>query len=161
MGDWTWLAVYELENEAVLKSEEYKRAREADGDDESRMFGFLSRRVYTLVEDGKSEDYGQSLRGGKSRIMSINGLHASAGSEGEILEQYDGTVARSGWLRTSSWRLSTAADPRTWEEQTNVPEVLVLQEWEDTSAVRARLDAAADASDLTQEKASLRLWKQF
>lgn len=165
VGDWTWLAVYELETEDVLKSEEYKRAREADGDDESRMFEFLSRRVYTLVEDKKSEDYEKYLQNGKSRIMSMVGLLASKGNGREVLEQYKrstkGVAADHGWLRTSSWSLATAADPRTWEEQSDVPSLLVLQEWEDTGLLRGLQDSARGTRNEIGEKALLKLWKQF
>lgn len=166
VGDWTWLAIYELKHEAALKSDEYKRAREADGDDESRMFEFLSRRVYTMIEEEKSENYEQVVTSGKSRIMSMAGLQAPEGDGKDTVERFkeeeaQKTFARSGWLRTSSWKLSTAADPRTWEEQTNVPELLVLQEWEDSDHLRASLASAGRARNGPREKALLKHWKQF
>lgn len=179
VGDWTWLATYELEDENALQTEEYKNARKADGDDESKMFEFLSRRVYRLVEDKRQDSYTTFATGGKSRLLSVIGLSNGASTsdgDGERIQQLSKSeIARastnSGWLRSSVWELSTAADPRTWEEQTDVPKLLLLHEWENINAVwqNGALSQVLDPSERaggqggvqTKEAALLMLWKQF
>lgn len=176
VGDWTWLATYELEEESALQTQEYKNARDEDGDDESRMFAFLSRRVYRLLEDKRRDDYNSFTSSGKSRLMLVKGLSTRAsardGSPRDIEQLSKGELANApnsdGWLRSSIWQLSTAADPRTWEEQTDVPKLMVLHEWEDRDNVRQdgalaqAFDREATGSGLpTTETALLKLWKQF
>lgn len=174
VSDWTWLATYELDSEDALKTEEYKNARKADGDDESKMFDFLSRRVYKLLEDKRRNDYRDFASSGKSRLLTVIGLHPSSTSEEKSIEQYaqkqlEDAAADKGWLRSSFWQLSTAADPRTWQEQLDVPKLMVLHEWEETpaslegSALQQINGSSVGQSEHEQmrEKALLRLWKQF
>lgn len=167
VGDWTWLATYELEEKSALQTQEYKNARQEDGDDETQMFDFLSRRVYRLLEEKRRDDYKDFASSGRSRLMSVVGL-SSAVSTNDAIEQTsrDGaanTSASDGWLRSSAWQLSTAADPRTWEEQTDVPKLMILHEFEDSDEVRQNgaLAPAAQSGLHAREAALLKLWKQF
>lgn len=174
-GDWTWVAIYELESEETLQTEQYKQARKNDGDDESTMFDFLSRRVYRLLEDSRRDDYAAFASSGRSRLMAVVGLQPDGVSESSIMETLE-TYRREhmtnksgdeGWLRSSFWQLSAAADPRTGEEQTDASKLLVLHEWEDTSAGRENnalgkaLSSGEGVDVQLQENALLKLWKQF
>lgn len=179
VGHWTWLAVYELEEEANLHTEEYKNARKNDGDDESKMFDFLSRRVYRLIEDQRSADYSTAVSSGNSRLMVVVGSKAgdAVGSTSQdLLERYGAASGADrprdeGWLRSSFWRLSAATDPRNGQEQTDTPDLLALHEWVDSDTTRESdavqkllaPPAKGTAGDSAQvvEKAVLRLWKQF
>lgn len=179
LGNWTWLAMYELKSEDALQTDEYKSARKQDGDDESRQFDFLSRRVYILLDDNQRDDYAAFATSGKSRFLSMTGLEPQdsiGASPAEAVEQYKdkhtaAVASKNGWLRSSYWELSTAADPRTWEEEVDVPKVLVLHEWENSGTVRGTytVQAAVGVSDQTDanadlrigERALLELWRQF
>lgn len=106
--------------------------------------------------------------------MSVIGLQAedtSVASIQQFVEQYKPEHATSisgndGWLRSSFWQLSAAADSRDWKEQTDVPTILVLREWEDSAAIRGsdvlcEAEAIQDADVSIHERALLMLWKQF
>ena len=175
VGDWTWLATYELEEQGALQTQEYKNARKEDGDDETRMFDFLSRRVYRLLKDKRRDDYEDFASSGRSRLMSVVGL-SSAASTNDGIEQISkngvaNTSTSNSWLRSSVWQLSTAADPRTWEEQTDVPTLMLLHEFEDSDEARqggalAQVlnpsnQEAAHSGLPTKEAALVKLWKQF
>lgn len=126
------------------------------------------------LEDKRRDDYRDCASSGKSRLLTVIGLHPSSTSEQRSIEQYAqkqtaDASADKGWLRSSFWQLSAAADPRTWQEQADVPKLMVLHEWEETpatlegSAFQGINGRSSDQSEHAQmrEKALLRLWKQF
>ena len=180
-GSWTWLAMYELNSEDALKTAEYRRAREEDGDDESRMFDFLSRRVYKLLSNQTRRGYADFAASGKIRSIMVVALEpdvATGLSAQEFNDWYEqehvAMLSRCpGWLRSSRWELLDARDPRTWEEQAGIARYLALHEWEDADAVLAspELEAAMATpwrestvkrtDQRTREMRLLKLWKQF
>ena len=183
---WQWLAMYELESEEALKTEEYKKAREADGDDESRMFDFLSRRVYRLYSDKRRDDYSTFIAasGGRKRDLTMVSLEPDPASDLSVEEYHQWyeeehipMLAKCpGWLRSSRWELIDARDPRKSNgdgEQAGFARLLTLHEWEDadvlyaspevkdavTTPWRDKIIPRCDAK--TEERRLLRLWKQF
>ncbi|KAK3680615.1 hypothetical protein LTR37_021141 [Vermiconidia calcicola] len=86
---WSCLAMYELENEEALKTDQYKKAREEDGDDESKMFDFLSRRVYKVLSDKRRDDYAQLATSGRTRYMTVVSLQPDPSSELSTEEFHD------------------------------------------------------------------------
>lgn len=175
-GDWDWLAMYELEGEDALQTKEYKQAREDDGDDESRMFDVLSRRVYKLLDDRRTSDYAEVVGSGKSRLMLMTGLRSDSGgtsaasldeyTEKHVPEHAEKLCENERWLRTSVWHLRSAADPRDWTEQLDVPNVLTLHEFEDrpdvdaSDVLHADLHSRSDDVSIV-EQALWRLRRQF
>ena len=171
--------MYELESEGSLRTEQYKKAREDDGDDESRMFDFLSRRVYKLLTDKKRDGYlthTASSSGEERYLLMKSPLPSSVsnpdtGKPDESSQEHIEIVSRSpGWLRSTQWELTDARDPRNWNEpQTGVAKFLTLHEFEDREDVfsssefeAAWKDSAANRNDpRTEDKKLLRLWKQF
>ena len=181
---WSWLAMYELESEEALATEAYKKAREADGDDESRMFDFLSRRIYRLFSDKKRVDYSTFIAasGGRTRDLTMVSLEPDPGSDLSVEEyhkwyeeEHVPMLAKCpGWLRTSRWELVDARDPRKWDvEQTGFAKFLTLHEWVDadvlyaspevkdatTTPWRDKIIPRCDAK--TEERRLWRLWRQF
>ena len=180
-GLWTYLAMYELANEDALNTAEYRKAREEDGDDESRMFDFLSRRVYKLLSNKTRSDYADFGASGKTRYMmavalepdAATGLTAQDFNEWYEQEHISMLSKCPGWLRSSRWELMDARDPRTWEEQKGIARYLALHEWEDADAVLTspelkaamatpwRESTVKRTDQRTREMRLLRLWKQF
>jgi hypothetical protein len=181
---WEWLAMYELESEDALETEEYKKAREADREDERRMFDFLSRRVYRVFSDKRRDDYSTftAASGGKSRDLTMVSLEPDPASDLSVEEYHrwyeeehvPALATCPGWLRSSRWELVDARDPRESNgEQTGFARFLTLHEWEDadvlyaspevkdavTTPWRDRIIPRCDAK--TEERRLLRLWKQF
>ncbi|KAK3713669.1 hypothetical protein LTR37_008363 [Vermiconidia calcicola] len=161
---WSWLAMYELENEDALKTDQYKKAREEDGDDESKMFDFLSRRVYKVLSDKRRDDYTQFATSGKTRYMTVVSLQPDASSELSTEEFHD----------CSRWELTDARDPRNWDvEQTGIARFLALHEWEEADVVFGSRELKEAVSTewrqttigridpSTEERRLLKLWKQF
>lgn len=117
---WQWLAMYELESEDVLQKPEYKQAKEDNGDDESKMFDFLSRRVYKLLSSDKRRDNYEeyaATAAGNTRYIGMNSLEPSGLSEqefhGRLESEHIPLMSKvPGWLRSSRWELIDARDPR-------------------------------------------------
>ena len=182
---WHWVAMYELESEGALQTEAYKKAREDDGDDESKMFDFLSRRVYKVLSDRRREDYTEHISthtGKNSRFIAMVSLEPDADSditEEEFIDWYekehiDLLSKCPGWLRSSRWELLDARDPRNWEQtQSGIAKFLALHEVEDADAVYAsaelqeavatpwREKIMEHRNKKTEEQRLLTLWKQF
>lgn len=183
---WTWLAMYELDSEQALQTDNYKKAREEDGDDESRMFDFLSRRVYRVISDKKRDDYGAftAASEGRTRDLTMVSLEPDPSSDLSVDElnrwyedEHVPLLAKCpGWLRSSRWELVDARDPRESGSdavQTGFARFLTLHEWEAADVVyaspevkdaittpwRDRVIPRCDAK--TEERRLLRLWKQF
>ena len=178
-GEWQWVAIYELDSEDALKTDEYKKAREADGDDETKMFDFLSRRVYSLISDQRCKDYEQKVTTGM-RYIAMNSFQPEDTSEQDFHDWYEQEHIPMlskvpGWLRSSRWQLTDARDPRRWEEvqTSNVAKYLALHEVEDADAVYAseqlqaavstpwRNEVIAGCDKVKEEGRLLKLWKQF
>lgn len=182
---WTWLAMYELESEEALKTEQYVKAREDDGDDESMMFDFLSRRVYKKFSDKRRDDYDTfaTASASRSRDLTMVSLEPDGTSDLSVEEfnrwyeeEHVPALARCpGWLRSSRWELLDARDPRDTdgEQQKGFAQFLTLHEWEDADVLyasqevkealstpwRERVIPRCDAK--TEERRLFRLWKQF
>jgi len=171
---WPWLAMYELESEAALKTEEYQTARKQDGDDESKMFDLLSRRVYTLMSDHKSEQYDEYVASKKTRHLRVLGVNMTA-SEEEHKDEPSYKSSKHDFgpdphaLRSSCWMLKDAHDPRTWEEQKSTPKFVILHETEgasggddDNSGLSLEWDGGSGALHYeVEERMYFKLWKQF
>jgi len=116
----TWLATYELSQPSALDTDEYKAARQADGDDEATMFSDLSRRVYKLISDKKDAVYVDYVKANKPRAMTHIAVHPAAGSDvsdEEFNRWYEDEHVPllskcPGWLRSTRWTLLNERDPR-------------------------------------------------
>lgn len=179
---WTWMAMYELENESALQTDAYKKAREEDGDDESKWFDFLSRRVYKILSVKKRDDYADFASSGKTRYMTVVSIEPSE-SSGLSIQEFNDWYEQEhvpmlskcpGWLRSSRWELSDARDPRMWDiPQKGIARFLALHEWEDADAVFSSAELKESVSTPwrkstigrinaeTEERRLLKLWKQF
>ena len=184
-----WLATYELQDESALRSPEYKKARENDGDDESVMFSDLSRRVYKLLSDKKMDGYTEYCNseetGGRRSMIHVALQPAKEQKGGNDLtddefnkwyeEEHVPLLSKCpGWLRSTRWQLIDEMDPRTGEKHTDqVAKFLACHEWQDGDAVyqseefkyavmtpwRNRVMNRVDPK--TEERRLFRLWKHF
>ena len=172
---WNWLAMYELESEDALKTDAYQQARKDDGDDESKMFDFLSRRVYQLLSDRKRDGYSDVVSSGETRFLVVESAEPNQTSGlTQNVEKYLSNEAQGsnefskvpGWLRTSCWQLTDARDPRNWDQgEEGVAKFLSLHELENTDSASSILGLEDKTNDTfglrTSERKLLTLWRQF
>ena len=177
-----WLATYELDNVSALQTDEYKRARENNGDDESTMFSDLSRRVYSLLSDKSADGYAAYCGSGKARAMTHVALEPDKGqdmAENEFNEWYEQEHVPllskcPGWLRSTRWQLVDESDARTGDKHTDeTAKFLACHEWEDADAVYGsaefrhavttpwRTRVMSRMNPKNEERRLFELWRQF
>lgn len=180
LSTWHWAAMYELESIDALATPEYKKARENDGDDETKMFEHLSRRLYRLELDRRATWYEPYVKAKTTRYVTMVTLKPDTKdnlSDEEFDKWYEeehiGELSKCpGWLRSSRWQLVDASDPRTGEQQQGVSSFLALNEWDSAfNCYSPEVEAVAKKAYIPRTRKEtyqdpearrlLTLWKQF